>query len=305
VYVPGNAAIFQRKLLWVSRNGAIETINAPPGAYTDPSISPDGRSVAVSMQGPVQTLWIYDFARATLTTLPSNGSSQAPRWSADGRRLIYRGTRAGYRNLFWRSADGSGEEVRLTTIEGNPTPGGPSRDGTYLPFTTLLPDTGRDIWLLDLRQPSEAPRPLVRTRATEVTGEVSPDGRWLAYLSDESGRVELYLRPFPNPGGRIAISRDGAAEPRWSRDGKELFYRNANKMMAVTIGAGASPTAGAPRLLFEGLYQISDTGGGGYDVAADGRFLMIQRGVVEENATRINVVLGWLDDMKARVTTTP
>jgi eukaryotic-like serine/threonine-protein kinase len=127
-----------------------------------------------------------------------------------------------------------------------------------------------------------------------------PDGRWLAYLSDESGRVELYLRAFPAGGGKIAISKDGASEPRWSRDGRELFYRNGDKLMAVTIGAGASPQPGSPHVLFEGRYQLTDTGAGGYDVAADGRFLMIQPTAPNDSPSRINVVLGWLDDVIAR-----
>jgi serine/threonine-protein kinase len=303
VSVPGHPAHFERKLVWVNRDGTVEPTSAPPAAYTDPSVSPDGGLVAVSIQGPTQTLWIYDVARSTLTTLPSNGSSQAPQWTPDGKRLVYRGTRAGYRNLYWRSADGAGEEERLTTRDTLQTPSPLARDGLHVLFTDTGADTGQDIVMLDLQQQPRVPQPVIKSRFNEVSGALSPDGRWLAYLSDESGRMELYLRAFPAGGGKIAISRDGAFEPRWSRDGRELFYRNGDRMMGVTIDAGATPRPGTPRVLFEGRYQLTDTGAGGYDVAPDRRFLMIQPTARNDSVSRINVVLGWLDDLKARVDT--
>jgi serine/threonine-protein kinase len=301
VYMPGSPLVFERRLVWVHRDGTVEATGAPPAAYTDPSIAPDARSAATSIQGPTQTLWIFDFARATLTTLPSDASSQAPRWTSDGRRLLYRRTRGGYRNLFWRSADAAGDDEPLTQGEGLQTPGATSADGTYVVFSDMTPDTGRDLWMLDLRRRPYTPQPLVRTRAAESTPEISPDGRWLAYVSDESGRSEIYLRSFRNPGGQIAISKDGAVDPRWSRDGRELFFRSGDKMMAVSITPGASPAPGAPRVLFEGHYQVGDTSTGSYDVAPDGRFLMIQPTVPEQNATTFNVVLGWFADVAARI----
>jgi len=289
----------------VRPDGTVEPTSAPPAAYTDPAVSPDGHLAAVSIQGPTQTLWIYDFARSTMTTLPSNGSSQAPFWTPDGKRLVYRGTRTGYRNLYWRSADGAGDEERLTMSDTLQTPSPLARDGAHLPFTEIGVDTGRDIWTLDLRHEQRVPQPVTRTRFNESSPTLSPDGRWLAYLADESGRMELYLRAFPVGGGKIAISKDGASEPRWSRDGRALFYRNGNRMMAVTIDTGTAPRPGTPRVLFEGHYQLSDTSGGGYDVATDGRFLMIQPTAPNDGASRINVVFGWLDDLKSRAQKTP
>jgi len=295
VSVPGRAAVFERRLVWVRRDGTVEATSAPARAYTDPAVSPDGRFAAVSIQGPTQTLWIYDFERSTLTTLPSNGSSQSPHWTPDGRRLVYRGTRAGYRNLYWRSADGAGDEERLTTGDTMQTPSPVSREDEV--YTNIGVETGPDLWLLNLRQQPRVPQPIVKTLSNESSPALSPDGRWLAYLSNESGRFEAYVRPFPIAGGKIAVSKDGASEPRWSRDSRELFYRDRDRMMAVTVGS--SP--GAPRVLFEGRYQITDTGGGAYDVAPDGRFLMIQPTAPNDSSTRINVVLGWLDDIRSRV----
>ena len=300
--IPADASIFARQLVRVRRDGTVERIPAPLNAYVDPALSPDGRSVAVSIQGPTQTLWIYDFARSALTTLPSTGSAQAPLWTPDGHRLIYRLTKNGLRNLFWRSADGSGEEERLTTGETLQTTASISHDGAFLLFADIASETGRDVWMLNLSPREATPHAVLGTRFSEGSATLSPDGRWLAYFSNESGRSEIYLRPFPGPGGKLAISIGGGTEPRWSADGAELFYRNDDKMMAVALRtSGPVPTATAPRLLFEGHYQVSDTGVAGYDVTADGRFLMVQPTVQTKPATQITLVLGWFDDLKARM----
>jgi serine/threonine-protein kinase len=298
-YVQAQPGVFERRLVWVSRDGTVTPIAAPPNAYTDPAIAPDGRSIALSVQGTTQTLWVYDLARSSLTTLPATGSIQAPLWTPDSRRLVYRATRAGSRNLFWRPADGSGEEERLTTSERLHTPTSISPDGRLLVFTEVAADTGNDLWVMDT-DPPRAVRPVMKTPFTERSAKISPDGKWLAYNSDESGRAEVYVGPFPGPGGKIPISTDGGVEPRWSRDGRELFYRQDDKMMAVTITPGSPLTASLPRMLFEGRYQVSDTSSGGFDVASDGRFLMIQATIPEQPATEFNIVLGWFDDLKAR-----
>jgi Tol biopolymer transport system component len=301
-YIPGDASIFARQLVWVRRDGTVERIPAPLNAYVDPALSPDGRSVAVSIQGPTQTLWIYDFARSALTTLPSTGSAQAPLWTPDGHRIIYRLTKNGLRNIFWRSADGSGEEERLTTGDTLQTTASISHDGAFLLFADIASETGRDVWMLNLSPREATPHVVLGTRFSEGSATLSPDGRWLAYFSNESGRSEIYLRPFPGPGGKLTISIGGGTEPHWSTDGGELFYRNDDKMMAVAVRtSGPAPTATAPRLLFEGHYQVSDTGVAGYDVTADGRFLMVQPTVQTKPATQITLVLGWFDDLKARM----
>jgi len=302
-YIPSEAGAYQRQLVWVDPGGRVERLPAPPGAYTDPVISPDGRSVAMSIQGPVQTLWIYDFSRATLTTLPATGSSQAPVWTLDGRRVFYRGTRTGHRNLFWRSANGDGDEERLSTGEGLQTPSSISRDGTTVIFTDTASDGGRHMWMLNVAG-DRIPRAIAKTPFSELAPELSPDGRWLVYVSTESGRSEIYVRSFPSPGGRLTISTDGGSEPRWSRNGRELFYRSGDRMLAVTMTPGPTLVAGQARLLFSGRYQVSDTGVTGYDVAADGRFLMIESKGAQGTASQINIVLNWFDELNAHVPTT-
>jgi serine/threonine protein kinase/Tol biopolymer transport system component len=295
-YVPPDSRPSDRRMVWVGGDGNVQPLNSPPGAYTDPALSPDGRSVAVSIQGPTDTIWIYDFSRSTLTTLQSEGSSQAPNWTPDGRRIIYRGTRAGSRTLFWRAADGSGDEERLTSAETLQTPSTLSPDGSMVLFGDMSPSTGWDIWMMPLGG-GRVPQVVLRTRFRELAPKLSPDGRWLAYSSNESGRDEIYLRRFPHLEGKLTISTDGGSEPVWSRDGRELFYRNDDKMMAVPFSGGSTPTAGPAQLLFEGHFQISDAAVAGYDVSSERRFLMIDSKTSLRSSNRINVVLNWFDEL--------
>ena len=189
----------QRELVWVDSRGHVERIPTPPRPYVDPAVSPDGRFAAVSVQGPVQTIWVYDFARRTLTpiTPATLGSSQAPVWARDGKRLAYRGTRTGFRNLFWTSVDGTEKEQRLTTSDNLQTPSGWSEDGTSLVYIEVVPETGNDILMLSIAD--KTPHPLLQTTASERAPAVSPDGRWLAYSSNESGAEQVYV-PSVRPG---------------------------------------------------------------------------------------------------------
>jgi Tol biopolymer transport system component len=189
----------------------------------------------------------------------------------------------------------------LTTDEGIQTPGSWSPDGQSLVFYDISPATGNDIWVLPM-EGDRRPQVFLRSPAQEEAPTFSPDGRWLAFTSNESGRDEVYVQPFPGPGGKLQISTEGGNEPLWSRNGRELFYRNGDKMMAVEITTQPTFTAGSPRLLFEGRYEFSPNGVAGYDVSLDGqRFLMVQPVEPEQPATQINVVLNWFEELKRRV----
>jgi Tol biopolymer transport system component len=145
------------------------------------------------------------------------------------------------------------------------------------------------------------PRPFLKTPFNERAARLSPDGRWLAYVSNESGRDEIYVQPFPGPGGKWQISASGGNEPVWSRDGRELFYRSGEKMMAVSVVFGETFSAENPRLLFEGHFVPSRRGDAAYDVSPDGqRFLMVKR-VQESIPTQLNIILNWFEELKRRV----
>jgi serine/threonine-protein kinase len=317
IYLPDDP---QYRLVWVDRNGGVAPLAAPTQTYRDPHLSPDGHRVAVETRTGRLGIWVYDLSRATLTRLTTpDSSSQVAVWAPDGKHIAYRGTRAGFRNVYRITTDGEGTEERLTTGEYIQTPSSWSPDGKWLAFTEAgTPATGRDIWYLPLEgealnagPEARKPRVFLKTPANEDNGVFSPDGHWLAYESNESGRFEVYVRPFPpGPGGKVQISTQGGLEPVWSRNGRELFYRSGDRMMAVEISSrrdsnGAFPSgfsAGVPRLLFEGHYQFSGLVSSDYDVSPDGqRFLMVQSSGPEQNPTQIRVVLNWFTELQQRV----
>ena len=298
VYVPGGAQRLDRRIVWVDRAGNVEPLPLPPRRYSELALSPDGRQLALQTEDGTHGIWIYDFARASLTALAiTNGSSQAPVWTADGKHIAYRATRHGTRRLFWKATDGTSEEEPLTSVANHTqTPTSWSPDGRTVAFSESGDKTGSDIWLLT-RDGTPA-RPFLSTASVEWNPRFSPDGRWLAYQSSESGRSEIYVRPFPGPGARHPISNGGGSEPVWSANGRELFYLTGDAMMAVDITARPDFGAGSPRRLFQGQYKRSATGTSAYAVSGDGRrFLRIQAVRPEQPLTEIHVVLNWFDEL--------
>ena len=304
VYAAGGIQSAQRKMVWVSRNGAVQALAVPAHAYRAPRLSPDGRRVAVSIEEQETQIWQYDLSRETLTRFTfGGGSNQNSSWTPDGKHIAFQSSRDGAQNIFWQMADGSGGLEKLISSEHTDAPHSWSPDGQLLAFIEISPATGIDIMVLRLSD--HKAQPFLQTPFNEGAPRFSPDGRWLAYLSDESSRVEIYVQPFPGPGGKWQISTDGGTEPVWNRNGRELFYRNGDKMMAVDIATQPSFSAGTPRMLFEGQYIPTPTTSPNYDVTPDGqRFLMLKS--VEQaqtGPTQINVVLNWFEELKQKVPT--
>jgi Tol biopolymer transport system component/predicted Ser/Thr protein kinase len=302
VYVPGGVQSAQNKLGWVSRNGAEQLLAAPVHAYLGPRLSPDGRRVAVTITEQESHVWLYDLGRGALTRFTFEGNANnGPVWTPDGKRIAFNSNREGATNIFWQLADGSGGLERLTTSEYIHAPMSWSPDGQLLAFFEVNPDTQRDIWVL--RMSDRKAQPFLRTQFDEAVPQFSPDGRWLAYISNETGRHEIYVQPYPGPGGKWQISTEGGTEPAWNRNGRELFYRSGNKMMAVDITTQPGFAAGTPRMLFEGRYETAPFPTTNYDVSPDGqRFLMVKPSEQEQAApTQINVVLNWFEELKQKV----
>ena len=302
VYVPGGAQAAQRRLVWVDRKGMEQALPAPPHAYRYPRFSPDGQRVAVTIEESESNIWLYDLARDTLTRLTSQGSlNLMGAWTPDGKRIAFLSDKEGPLNLFWQLADGSGGLERLTTSQSTQAPNSWSPDGQLLAYMELNLTTGYDIWVLRLSD--RKAQPFLRTPFNEAAPRFSPDGRWLAYASDESGRYEIYVQLYPGPGGKWQISTDGGTEPVWNRNGRELFYRSGDKMMAVDIATQPSFAAGKPRMLFAGQYLPTPTTFPNYDVSPDGqRFLMLKPTEQARAApTQINVVLNWFEELKQKV----
>ena len=300
IYIPGSAQAAGLKLLWVDRKGVEQPVNAPQHNYVLPKVSPDGKHVAAGIEEADSQIWVYDLGRDTLTRLTFEGSSNIdPVWTPDGKRIVYKG--AGNR-LFWQPADGSAGAEALTGSElaANNVPGSWTPDGQVLTFMEINPDTGYDVYTLSLKDGN--PQPFLRTPSLETAPRFSPDGRFIAYASDESGRIEIYVRSYPGPGGKWQISSEGGSEPVWNPKGRELFYRAGNKMMAVDVTVQPTFSAGKPRTLFEGPYLPTPRSFPDYDVSPDGqRFLMLKPSEQTSSLTQIVVVQNWFEELKQKV----
>ena len=304
VYVPGRDP--ERTLAFVDRQGVARDLPLPPGAYLAPRFSPDGRRIVVWISGANCHLLVHDIARGATTRLTQDADNHAPVWTPDGSRIVFNSTRAGPRSLFWMPADGSGPSEPLTPGKNVPEPGSFSPDGRLLAYVELDPTTRRDIWLLSLGDQG-APRAFLQTSFNEFMPSFSPDGRSLAYVSDQSGRNEVYTQPFPGPGERWQISTDGGTEPVWTRDGRELFYRNLDKVMVVAMGTQPRVSPGKPSLLFQGPFLNAGdlpalSGSRQYDVTPDGRaLLMVKPSEQELAAAPIQFVVNWFEELKRLV----
>jgi Tol biopolymer transport system component len=254
----------------------------------------------------VTRLGIYDFGRGTRTPIgPSTGSSQAPQWTADGKQVLYRGTRQGTRNLYRLPVDGSAGEERLTTQRGViQSPTSFSADGRILLYDQTGPaePEGTGIWVLRL-DGDPAPHRLFPLPATGHNGQLSPDGRWVAYQALVASRQEIFVAPFASSGERRLVSTDGGSEPLWSHDGRELFYQNGSRLMGVTVTSGAAFSASSPRPVYEGRFLRTITGNTSFSITRDGsRFLRIQPVDPFPSITKVDLVLNWFSELNRQAT---
>jgi eukaryotic-like serine/threonine-protein kinase len=284
---------FERRLVWVDRQGKTEPLAAPTRAYGSVVLSPDGQRVVANITSGTDELWVYDLARGALTQLASKqASSINPVWTPDGRRVAYRSNKAGIWNLYWRPADGSGAEERLITSDHSDTPDSWSPDGRVLAFQEANPTAGIDVWMLSL-EGDHKPQLFLRTPFNELAAQFSPDGHWLAYESDESGGYQVYVQPYPGPGGKWQVSTDGGSKPRWNPKGRELFYSDGDKTMVVDVTTSPTFSATKPRLLYQGPIGVPSPDGQ--------RFLAVQAVEPGLLPTQINVLLNWSEELKRRV----
>ncbi len=291
-FLPGGSTEAKRTLTWVDRQGRATPAGPEPAAFQTLQISPDGRSVALDIDGANANIWIHEFGRGGMTRLTLEWSNNGGVWTPDGTRIVFSSARGGRRNLFWQASDGSGKAEPLTSADRLQTGASWSPDGKLLLFTEQNPRGGRDLWVLDRERGT--PRAFLQTPFDEFAANFSPDGRFIAYVSDEAGQAEVYVQPFPGPGRKWRISTDGGSLPVWARSGRELFYRRGDAMMSVEVTTAPSFAVKTPRALFK--YTSSSA----FDVSPDGqRFLMI--GAVPDPASAaIEVVVDWFSDRERR-----
>ena len=316
VYVPGFGGAglnLTSRLVVTGRDGAGTPLADIAGYAWYPRFSPDGTRVAFAVSqtpgaGGAADLWVLDIERGTRTRLTSEGNNRFyPVWSPDGSQLAYADGAGATNRVLLTSADGSGEPETLLDRNERQFPTSWVTDGNVMTLYTDNPDTARDLYVLAL-DGDLTPEPFLATPFQERGVSFSPDGQWIAYVSDESGRDEVYVRPYPGPGGQVTISTGGGEEAVWGPDGSELFYRNGDQVMVVEVTTGQTFSAGAPAPLFAAPYALDNAAGGAgnpnYDLSPDGaQFIFVEQdsptGV--EGVAQITVVLNWHKELLERV----
>jgi len=318
VYIPGGVTFGAHELVYVDRSGATKVLTAKKRPYEDFTLSPDGKLIATTIEGPVTDTWIHDIARDTDTRFTFGVEHRDPAWSADGKRVAYSGYKDGKNVILWKAVDGTGAEEQLMASADPMWPWFWSRDGRFLVVSTTSPVTSDDIWILPMGGDRQ-PHPLLNAKFSEEWAQISPDGQWIAYDSDDTGREEVYVAPFPffHPSTaqglaqKIRISTEGGLHPQWSPNGRELYYRVSSgeevqrivgrrvKLMAMPIETSPVFKAGTPHVLFEGPFFDS---GHDYAVTPDGKgFIFIRETQPVSGPTEMNVVLNWFEELKRRV----
>ena len=299
VYAPGGIVPDrQNTLVWVDQKGSAEPVASFKAPFFAPRLSPDGKRIAYDARGREWQVWIYDLNRGTASRLTGEGRACWGHWTPDGKRVVFAWWQSGHPNLYWQAADGSQPMERLTTSDYSQLPGPPSPDGTTLPFLEEAGTPFADILLLDLG--SRRITPFLNSPVDEYHPEFRPDGRWLAYASTDSGRWEVYVRPFPRSGGKWQISSDGGWEPLWARSGRKLFYRWGNQVWVVDVRTDTGFTPGKPRLLFEKPGYAHAHPHSGWDISLDGRrFLMVKEEEMKpQPVTEMILVQNWFEELK-------
>jgi serine/threonine-protein kinase len=303
VYVPGGDT--SRCIpVWVDRQYKTEPLPMPVQIYGTPKLSPDGTRLAIEVKaGAKQDVYIYDIANGRSMRLTLKGSNISPVWTPDGRRVAFSRYMEGQEkwSLFWKPVDGGGEAELLYSSQYASVPCSWSSNGKQLAFFGRRPTTKGDVWVLPLEGARE-PECIVATEFAEWAPAFSPDGKYIAYTSDKDGKFQVYVRPYPDNDWVRLISDNFGEEPIWSPKGGELFYRNGDKWMVVSISTEPEFTAGMPRVLFEGPFN--NVSGISYDVAPDGRFLVLEPEHDDSQVRELHVVANWFEELKRLVPST-
>ena len=283
----------EAELVWVDRQGQTTPVTEAKRGFESPRFSPDGEYLAVTIDNRYREtdVWLYEMARGTLSPLTFGGSSAWPTWTLDGNEVTFESYERG---IFTVPADGSGEPSQLINS---------GRTSSWSPDGAMAYEDSGNIYVLAGEREGQA-EPFLVSGFGEDHPMFSPDGKWIAFTSNPSGQVEVYVKPYPGEGRIIPISTDGGDQPVWAADGKELFYRNGDKMMLVSVQTEPSFQAGTPKLLFEGSFANSwGNNISNYDVAPDGQQFVMVKETEDQEVGQIHVVLNWFEELKRLVPT--
>jgi Tol biopolymer transport system component/tRNA A-37 threonylcarbamoyl transferase component Bud32 len=307
VFVPGQPNVANRRLALVDRDGAMTVFPLSARPFLGTRISPNGKLVAAAIQnGRESDIWVYDILRNTMNRLTFDGASLSPVWSPDSKRIAYSTSRSGGEN--------SGCRVVIMDASGGGTPesfdldydrvyvNSWSGDGEKLVLTVSVPGKGWDLIIVPLvGEPT--PRPFLSTKNDETSASLSPDGKWVAYRSNETGLGQVYARPFPSGSGQWQVSPENAYSPEWSSDGKSICYEGREGLMEVPVGGTHSLLVGQPHILLNGYAGLSLEGGAkSFDVVADGNHILITKAMEGQDTRKeITVVLNWFEELRKAV----
>jgi serine/threonine-protein kinase len=294
-------------LVWFDRQGRLEPTGAPPHMYLSERLSPDGTRVAIADGNPELGILIWDFAERVLTQFTFDpGTYLGPVWSPDGTRIAFGYPRdGGITNIYWQATDGTGAAERLIESSRSQHPCTFTPDGKSLIIRDSTPETGLDLSILSL-EGERTVKPLIREPGNQQHPDISPDGRWIAYQTEEAGVSKVVVRPFPSvdSGGWI-VSPDGGTRPRWNRRGGELFYQDPEgRLMSVAVQTGTEVTFAAPAVVVDARFVTAATFDRTYDVSPDGtRFLTIRDAADAGGGppVQVNLILNWGDELKVFV----
>jgi eukaryotic-like serine/threonine-protein kinase len=300
VYLPERATA-DRLLTWVDRSGRQAPLDIGPRSFENPRVSPDGKQAAfVVRDGGRRDIWVHDIGSGRLARLTENGDNFSPRWLPDGSGLVY-SRDDGLASLVVRQRfSGAALDTLGSSTEDELWPSAIDRDGRVL--VTVWPPTSRS-YIAQLIAGSHAPQVLLKTPGEPRFGRLSPDGRWLAYAESVSGRPQVFIQGYPEAGLRRQISVGGGLRPEWRRDGKELFFRYRNQMFGVPIETASGLQWGRPQLLFEFDPLSLTLTTGDFDVAPDGRFLVIKPAAAEVEVRPLHVIVNWHNELRSKVPT--
>jgi serine/threonine protein kinase len=315
VYIAGRATAQNVSIYWMDREGKFQPLRETPGEYYNPAFSPDGKRLALEIiDGKRSDIWVYEWERDTLTRLTFAGDTNGyPVWTPDSQRIVYSSQeKGGVPNLWWIRSDGAEDAQRLAESKNIQYARSWRPDGKVLALRQFNPDTNWDILTLSIEGDDKSgwklgePKPFVNSAFNEGEPAFSPDGRWLAYESNESGNYEVYVRPFPGPGGRWQISRGGSVLPKWSRNGKELFYRTMDsKIMVVAYTAsGDSFQADKPQLWSPGQFTDRGLTNYNFDLHPDGnRFAVLKAPGTEQTAAvnKVSFIFNFFDELRRKL----
>ena len=294
IYLPGTQ--FSSQLVWLDRQGQTLSQTDVQGRLRGPRFSPDGSRLSVTVNsGPATQIWIYEISRGIFTPITFESSNSMAIWTPDGKRLAFHAHRIS-QDIFWKSADGIGEAELLRTAGFTNTPTSWSRDNVLM-FDEGVTG-GRDILRLYLDE--KKTEPFLSTEFDERHAEFSPDERWVAFTSNQTGQDEVYVKSSSAEAGMVQLSKDGGTEPVWASNGSELFYRNGNAIMVVSLRTEPSLEPGTPRLLFEEVFQV--LAGRNFDVSSDAQQFVIGK-LIERPPEHFNIVLNWFEELKRLVPT--